>query len=126
MTVEVHSLVIGGPSGPIHIVDLPVHSPASLASSSCILPGVPASMQAFMSSMVQPGGSFNIGLAGGFGFLRCVGDGQRADERGDAGGGDERGDEQFSVAHRDLDVKREQKRDTTNLVQNDDRFAGAR
>src|SRR3954463_466711 len=61
VTVDVQSLVIGGPSGPIHMVDLPVHSPASFASSSCILPGVPAAMQAFMSSMVQPGGSFISG-----------------------------------------------------------------
>src|SRR4051812_31250296 len=57
VTVDVHSLVIGWPSGPIHIVVLPLHSPASLASSCCILPGVPASMQAFLSSMVQPGGN---------------------------------------------------------------------
>src|SRR5262245_58386356 len=58
VTVDVHSLVMGSPSGPIHIVDLPVHSPASLARSSCILPGVPARMQACMSSAVQPAGSF--------------------------------------------------------------------
>lgn len=45
---------------------------------------------------------FNFRLAGRRGFLGGVGDGQRADERGDAGGGDERGYDQFSVAHRDL------------------------
>src|ERR1044072_6177472 len=65
VTVEVHSLVVGSPSGPIHMVDFPVHSPASLASSSCILPGVPAAMQALMSSMVQPGGSFISGWPAG-------------------------------------------------------------
>src|SRR3954469_16051931 len=58
---DVHSLVIGSLPGPIHIVVLPVHSPASLVRISCIFPGVPAAMQAFMSSMVQPGGSFISG-----------------------------------------------------------------
>src|SRR5690242_10609036 len=65
VTVEVHSLVIGSPSEPIHMVDLPVHSPASLARSSCILPGVPAAIQAFMSSMVQPAGSLISGWPAG-------------------------------------------------------------
>src|SRR3954470_11642043 len=60
---HVHSLVIGSLPGPIHMVDLPAHSPASFVRSSCILPGVAAAMQAFMSSMVQPGGSF---ISGGF------------------------------------------------------------
>src|SRR6478736_3767692 len=73
VTVDVHSLVIGSPSGPIHIVVLPVHSPASLASSSCILPGVPASMQACMSSMVQPLGSLkSAGRPVGLSSFACA------------------------------------------------------
>src|SRR6478672_8484167 len=59
--VDVHSLDMGSLPGPIHIWHLPVHSPASLVRNSCILPGVPAAMQAFMSSIVQPGGSLNSG-----------------------------------------------------------------
>src|SRR5687768_3705645 len=62
--VEVTGLVIGGTSGAgdIHIVCFPCHAPASFASSSCILHGVPAAMHAFMSSSVQPGGSFISGI----------------------------------------------------------------
>src|SRR4051794_22446656 len=59
--VHVHSLEIGSLPGPIHIVVLPAHSPASLVRISCILPSVPAAMQAFMSSIVQPGGNFISG-----------------------------------------------------------------
>src|SRR5687767_10047392 len=59
--VIVHSLFVGSVTPGIHIVLVPCHVPTSLASRSCILPGVPATMQAFMSSSVQPGGSFISG-----------------------------------------------------------------
>src|SRR5258706_6120908 len=61
--VQVHSLLIGSESGPIHMVFLPRQVPAPLARYSCILPGVPARMQACMSAWVQPGGSFISGWA---------------------------------------------------------------
>src|SRR3954451_7706250 len=47
--------------GAIHIVFSPSQTPASLARTSCILPGVPAIMQACISSIVQPSGSFISG-----------------------------------------------------------------
>jgi hypothetical protein len=56
--VIVHSLFVGSGTPGIHIVLVPCHVPTSFARRSCILPGVPATMQAFMSSSVQPGGSF--------------------------------------------------------------------
>src|SRR4051812_26572254 len=59
--VHVQSLEIGSLPGPIHMVVLPAHSPASLVRASCISPGVAAAMQAFMSSIVQPGGNFISG-----------------------------------------------------------------
>src|SRR5688500_8576662 len=63
--VEVTSLVIGcGASVDIDIVCLPCQEPAAAASSACILPGVPASAYAFISSGVQPGGSDVSGLCG--------------------------------------------------------------
>ena len=86
----------------MHMVDLPVHSPASLASSSCILPGVPAAMQAFMSSMVQPGGSF-ISLAGATGLVSFAWATVKAVTRGDAGGGENCG-EQFFAFHGGLQM----------------------
>src|SRR3954469_23676061 len=79
--VHVHSLVMGSLPGPIHIVDLPVHSPASFVRSSCIFPGVAAAMQAFMSSMVQPGGSFisvELDLASSFDASAFASDATRA------------------------------------------------
>src|SRR5437899_7044548 len=63
VTVEVQSVTTGGASGAIHMVFLPCHLPTPLVSCSWFLPGVPASMQACMSSWVQPGGSF-ISCAG--------------------------------------------------------------
>src|SRR5690606_18622016 len=66
VTVVVHSDVIGAWSGSIHMLLLPVHVPTPLRISACSLPGMPATMQACMSSIVQPGGNFISGRPPGF------------------------------------------------------------
>src|SRR4051812_39325371 len=73
VTVEVQSVTTGGASGAIHMVFLPCHLPTPLASCSWFLPGLPASMQACMSSWVQPGGSLISCAAGAAGVLASLG-----------------------------------------------------
>src|SRR5437879_2802107 len=63
LTVNVQSPLIGSAPGYIHIVHLPCQTPMLLARCSCILPGVPASMQAWRSASVQPGGGLICGWA---------------------------------------------------------------